>query len=468
MAQKRKNHPSAPNLSPKRHRHNDDDADAIDHSHQSSKAQVDPTYGQRSAFPGLDSPVAGEDDLFYRPAEDGLEYLRMVRSEAKGVPNLLTAAAAAKSDEEQDLYQDYPLGFYDDGAYTALPPPTAPRKGKVEEDEDVDPQEAYYASLYDQFQAFRALLLHSSPPPVDTASIASASDLVLRLNEGVSLRVWRATLLYTPPTTSLLFHLHQETVIAGIAALEKYISWKTLEKRTFLGAWAWGLLARCREVGMMGSEEVGVVRDLAKKARGMVRALAAGLGGGQGLQGEEVEEEDGDGDGDEEEEGSMVINNGDIKSNDDIPSQASTDEITNGSTAPAATQDSSQDPAIKTQKSTMEMDEMAEAKTRLLATLPQHTSTTTTTNASAQAADNTMTFSNTQPAQSKPPAQQPPLDTSSPQQNDNVNAKSAEKEESMISRTMSMAATLDMIITIVGEGYGQRDLLEGRMVWDIE
>lgn len=36
-----------------------------------------PVYGQKSAFPGLD---AGRDDeLFYGPAEDGMEYLRMVR-----------------------------------------------------------------------------------------------------------------------------------------------------------------------------------------------------------------------------------------------------------------------------------------------------------------------------------------------------------------------------------------------------
>lgn len=35
-----------------------------------------PIYGQKSAFPGLDE---GRDELFYGPAEDGLEYLRMVR-----------------------------------------------------------------------------------------------------------------------------------------------------------------------------------------------------------------------------------------------------------------------------------------------------------------------------------------------------------------------------------------------------
>lgn len=36
-----------------------------------------PVYGQKSAFPGLDIEV--EDELFYGPAEDGMEYLRMVR-----------------------------------------------------------------------------------------------------------------------------------------------------------------------------------------------------------------------------------------------------------------------------------------------------------------------------------------------------------------------------------------------------
>ena len=41
-------------------------------------AKVDPTYGQRGAFPGLDEN--GEEELSYGPADDGLAYLRMVRS----------------------------------------------------------------------------------------------------------------------------------------------------------------------------------------------------------------------------------------------------------------------------------------------------------------------------------------------------------------------------------------------------
>ena len=39
---------------------------------------TDPTYGQSYAFPGLETEN-GTEEIFYGPAEDGLEYLRMVR-----------------------------------------------------------------------------------------------------------------------------------------------------------------------------------------------------------------------------------------------------------------------------------------------------------------------------------------------------------------------------------------------------
>ena len=41
------------------------------------KPRNDPVYGQKNAFPGLDGP--GNDEMFYGPPEDGIEYLRMVR-----------------------------------------------------------------------------------------------------------------------------------------------------------------------------------------------------------------------------------------------------------------------------------------------------------------------------------------------------------------------------------------------------
>ena len=54
------------------------DPNGSDDLPSSSQPRLDPTYGQRGAFPGLDN-CNSDDELFYGPASDGLEYLRMVR-----------------------------------------------------------------------------------------------------------------------------------------------------------------------------------------------------------------------------------------------------------------------------------------------------------------------------------------------------------------------------------------------------
>lgn len=56
-------------------------AESLDHSNNvqtyyDQKPRADPTTGLKSAFPGLEDD---DDQLFYGPASDGLEYLRMVR-----------------------------------------------------------------------------------------------------------------------------------------------------------------------------------------------------------------------------------------------------------------------------------------------------------------------------------------------------------------------------------------------------
>ena len=71
---------------PSSHKYNPQEEDDDGYSKPSIGVQprLDPTYGQRGAFPGLDDAGGqegqeGEESLFYGPASDGLEYLRMVR-----------------------------------------------------------------------------------------------------------------------------------------------------------------------------------------------------------------------------------------------------------------------------------------------------------------------------------------------------------------------------------------------------
>lgn len=81
MTQKRKNAASnadklldSKRLRPSHFYGSDDEV----HTPANPQSRVDPTYGQRSAFPGLEG-LADQDALFYGPASDGMEYLQMVR-----------------------------------------------------------------------------------------------------------------------------------------------------------------------------------------------------------------------------------------------------------------------------------------------------------------------------------------------------------------------------------------------------
>ncbi|KAL8986809.1 MAG: hypothetical protein Q9177_003932, partial [Variospora cf. flavescens] len=221
MPQKRKIHlPGSQIAQSKRTRYSNGDNGTSEDA--TSKAQVDPTYGQRSAFPGLDDPVE-EDILFYGPASDGLEYLRMVRSEAKGVPNLLTAT---KPDEENDLYQDYPQAYYSDGAYVAVSLPAAPGNDtQLDADGHVEPQEAYYTSLLTRFHALTSFLRFPNSVPPSAVTTATATTLAT-----APTKKWRTMLLYTTPTTALLAQLSQESIINGIVALERHLDWRMLER----------------------------------------------------------------------------------------------------------------------------------------------------------------------------------------------------------------------------------------------
>jgi regulator of vacuolar morphogenesis len=51
------------------------DSDDSDVPDVDQKPQIDATTGQSGAFPGL----GNDDELFYGPAADGMDYLRMVR-----------------------------------------------------------------------------------------------------------------------------------------------------------------------------------------------------------------------------------------------------------------------------------------------------------------------------------------------------------------------------------------------------
>ncbi len=351
----------------------------------------------------------------------------MNRSEAKGVPNILVASVPPPA-VGTELYAEFEQGYYADGAYTAVPGLFATRPGCGVIDEDLDPQEAYYASLCDRFDAMSSAL--RLPPPVSSTGQSSTHNPCSRAE-------WRRLILYTQPTSVILSLFRQEELMQGLVVLESLVSMANLQKYKFVGVWAWGLLAKCRDVGEMGSEEVGVLRDLGKKAIAVIRGVVAGLYKDLEPSSENGEDENKD-------------------KHEEAPAPAVTVESLNPSEDGITVDlDNAKVPANPVKLPPDSPDPLAAAKQRVLDCLGQASPEIERTEQTLKAVQ-TQPQLHPQEVESKVPESE-----ESRQSPHNNNKEDGEDE-----KPVQTHAALDMIITIVGERYGQKDLLQGRFLWD--
>lgn len=357
-------------------------------------------------------------------------------------------------------------------------------------DLDPDPQEAYYISLLRRFTALSVTL--RSPLPADASSSLSSGDIIH------SIRKWRWVLLHRQPTMTLLSQLPQESVVNGLAALESVLQRGELRKKDGqrLGAWAWGLLARCREVGEMGSEEVGVLRGLGKTAWWVMREIKAGIeevneeeiedGVDDGVEDGEVRSEEGEVRSEEDEQGLDDDDDHDVDgenteglespnhvtptSFNDAFATAAIDQTTITSSpgypnlVPTEPPNGHQNPSSSPPRDPPSNDPsdplLAAAQQRLLALLSPFSPSP---------------HSSSFEERRLPPEEQQQQKPSSPH---HISSKYTEGRENGVDggndevdtetekeKQVRINATLDMILTIVGERYGQKDLLIGRGFW---
>ena len=261
----------------------------------------------------------------------------------------------------------------------------------------------------------------------------------------------------------LLSQLLQDTVMRGLNVLEALLTASNLKKGKRLGAWAWGLLARCRPVGEMGSEEVGILRSLGKRAVWMLRGIVAGREEDEKAEEEadEVSEEEvecnnvmGLGGVQRADQGSLEVEQTEaitehIQSIDDKPQSS---ETTSVGLAPGASPlidaspNSASEAPIQLEPTLEASDVLAQARQRLLSSLPSSSPSTNNSNMYLNGTSN-LEIEHIKDGQM-------PIDPE---------AKSKEKTKDTI---LQIYATLDTIVTVVGEFYGQRDLLDGRLLWD--
>ncbi|KAK7914417.1 hypothetical protein PG985_012120 [Apiospora marii] len=275
-------------------------------------SQVDQTYGQRTAFGDLHDPtIPNDDDLEWEDETDALAYLMSVRKEAHGIPNLLVASkpiGPSNESVDRSIYADGRgdfRGFYQDGAYTALPDEyydeeeydeteepeatAADGTGAAEDAADGDYDEeysddaslgrprnsnideihkAYYGSLKRQYLNLRRML-HSSPPDSLVASLPLDNPTEVD-NFGASpdaFRQWTGRVMNTDPLPAQIASMHKDGVVRLLRIIltgKFFRKGQELHERT--SRWLWALLARLPDKGELYYQEIGWVRELGKRA----------------------------------------------------------------------------------------------------------------------------------------------------------------------------------------------------------
>ncbi|KAJ3580387.1 hypothetical protein NPX13_g169 [Xylaria arbuscula] len=413
-------------------------------------------------------------------------------------------------------------GYYQDGAYVAYPEDRWGNSNENEEpygedddsddklENDDDPnssessddrphnssadeiREAYFASITNRYMALRQLLQTDPPESAIRALPATNPTEVGVWKRGAdTFQKWEGRIRTTDPLPAQIAAMHKDGIFRLIRVI---LTCKFLRKRTQLrertSRWIWALLARLPDAGELDYMEVGYVRELGKRAVLMMVSLAElevlrenyDVAGSSPEDEEEYEvEADVDECYDDALSQDSPVDVANAPTPDDakvhvehIPSPSAsipqdganqTADISSTNSKPkvdgARLQEPSPDDASDVEMqldSDMEDGEVADepppphadsvadietAKARLLARLNE-----------AAAEDNGMTPADAEAAQAATPESR--IDESE------EDGAEYERYQALDRDKVNERATLNMILTVAGEFYGQRDLLEFR------
>ena len=381
----------------------------------------------------------------------------------------------------------------------------------------ISAQEAYNTRLKSLFLDQRRLL-HTQPSASAIRSLLPNQLISLPSNHRRARKEWTNLLQTTIPSPVQLAVMDNDTVLQALQLITML-----LRRRRDLGermsAWIWGLLGRLDDVGMLTSEEVSVVRELGKKAAWIMKGFekrddavdAEGAEVDDENENKEEQEEEGEGEEEEMEE-KEKDGEGDRKEVEDAKNEADSETNTtqNGPTGDAISSNSAETTYNQPVSAIAEPSILHDKDTDL-----EQPVTSTEPNAIPQQKQHNKTSSSPPPPPSSPQAHpsssnkqenchrrntsSPPIEelsvakarllnkvntpdtsptTLPPAANanntkelsgadvaGNVKNDNGDVDSIVTSPSLNTRVTLGTILTVVGEFYGQRDLLDFREEW---
>ena len=347
-------------------------------------------------------------------------------------------------------------GWYEDGAYysSTQPVPSSDAEDQETGETGQDPQLEYFDSILTRYETLRAQL--QQIPPVETVQKLDKEHPTHlgRLNKELA-RWWRWNMRSVDPLPAQIASMDKSTVLRLLGLL----TGGTLLKRGAevdigVSRWAWGLLARLPDRGELTSEEIGVVRELGKKAVLVGMGLREEQAWEEGMEQVEAGFDDDDGDFD-------VVNDEEISLEIDEENEV-------GGAANSTEESASATPVNLNHghDSTTEINGVQGEQ-------PREGVKESVSNGESSDGDLTGDATNLEVAEATTDFEDAKARLLERLQNEQQGntiqetaAKSGHESSSQVySGKWNTRATVDMIITVAGEVYGQRDLLEFRENW---
>lgn len=344
-------------------------------------------------------------------------------------------------------------GWYEGGAYVAAP--ILESEASHEDTETGrDPQLVYFDSILTRFQALRAQLSRT-PPPEAVQSLDGDHPVYLPSSDKDAFAKWSWTLKNRDPVPVQLASIDKGTAFRLLGMLTKGSMLKRgRDVDGSVSRWLWGLLARVPEQGELSNVDVSIIRELGKKAV----LVAVGFKEAQEWS-EGIDEVEADFDGEVPVEYEAIGEEGVLPDEGESIHARKSSVVEESAELEPLTpiQSSAQETTILNQPATQTQHESSDMIQSPLQGQPE---ATTGLELSCQ-----HELSVAESSENYAAAKARVLARLN---NDEVNVPEPEVFADRISTspTLNTRATLNMIITVAGELYGQRDLLEFRELWE--